>query len=75
MFGSIRTLCAATSQLNDFPVAGIHWGDCEFPVLVCLLMARGLTIIVVGTNESGAFRHAGLSAGEVGEIVPNEIYA
>lgn len=56
MFGSIRTLCAATSQLNDFPVAGIHWGD-------------------LGTNESGAFRHAGLSAGEVGEIVPNEIYA
>ncbi|KAH7064738.1 hypothetical protein B0J12DRAFT_9729 [Macrophomina phaseolina] len=56
MFGSIRTLCAATSQLNDFPLEGIQWGD-------------------LGTNENGVFRHAGLSAGDVGEIVPNEIYA
>lgn len=29
MFGSIRTLCAATSKLEDFPMEGIHWGDCE----------------------------------------------
>jgi hypothetical protein len=27
MFGSIRTLCAATTQLDDFPNMGIHWGD------------------------------------------------
>ncbi|KAF2137060.1 uncharacterized protein K452DRAFT_279060, partial [Aplosporella prunicola CBS 121167] len=27
MFGSIRTLCAATSELQDFPPEGIQWGD------------------------------------------------
>ncbi|KAF1998652.1 hypothetical protein P154DRAFT_438786 [Amniculicola lignicola CBS 123094] len=27
MFGSIRTLCAATSQLDDFPSSGVMWGD------------------------------------------------
>ncbi|KAF2681141.1 hypothetical protein K458DRAFT_444963 [Lentithecium fluviatile CBS 122367] len=27
MFGSIRTLCSATSQLDDFPENGIMWGD------------------------------------------------
>lgn len=27
MFGSIRTLCAATSSLDDFPAAGVQWGD------------------------------------------------
>ncbi|KAF2017754.1 hypothetical protein BU24DRAFT_478909 [Aaosphaeria arxii CBS 175.79] len=27
MFGSIRTLCAATTELNDFPSNGIMWGD------------------------------------------------
>ncbi|KAH8727410.1 hypothetical protein GQ44DRAFT_704344 [Phaeosphaeriaceae sp. PMI808] len=27
MFGSIRVLCAATTQLDDFPVTGIKWGD------------------------------------------------
>ncbi|KKY28334.1 hypothetical protein UCDDS831_g00304 [Diplodia seriata] len=56
MFGSIRTLCASTSNLSDFPTKGIHWGD-------------------LGTNETGPWRHAGLSEGEVGEIVPNELYA
>ncbi|GME40629.1 Nad-binding protein [Neofusicoccum parvum] len=56
MFGSIRTLCASTSELHDFPAEGIHWGD-------------------LGTNETGTYRHAGLSGGEIGEIVPNEIYA
>ncbi|KAL8795182.1 MAG: hypothetical protein Q9195_002337 [Heterodermia aff. obscurata] len=27
MFGSIRTCCAATTELEDFPKEGIHWGD------------------------------------------------
>lgn len=27
MFGSIRTLCSATTQLDDFPSNGIMWGD------------------------------------------------
>ncbi|KAF3002487.1 hypothetical protein E8E13_005808 [Curvularia kusanoi] len=27
MFGSIRVLCAATTQLDDFPSTGIQWGD------------------------------------------------
>ncbi|KAJ4292636.1 hypothetical protein N0V90_009299 [Kalmusia sp. IMI 367209] len=27
MFGSIRVLCAATTQLDDFPVTGVKWGD------------------------------------------------
>jgi hypothetical protein len=27
MFGSIRVLCAATTQLDDFPSNGIRWGD------------------------------------------------
>ena len=27
MFGSIRTICAATTQLDDFPTSGIQWGD------------------------------------------------
>ncbi|KAJ4988130.1 hypothetical protein SVAN01_06382 [Stagonosporopsis vannaccii] len=27
MFGSIRVLCAATTQLDDFPSNGIQWGD------------------------------------------------
>lgn len=27
MFGSIRTLCSATTQLDDFPSSGIQWGD------------------------------------------------
>ncbi|CAI6339628.1 unnamed protein product [Periconia digitata] len=27
MFGSIRVLCSATTQLDDFPVSGIKWGD------------------------------------------------
>ena len=27
MFGSIRTLCSATTQLDDFPSKGIMWGD------------------------------------------------
>lgn len=27
MFGSIRTLCSATTQLDDFPSIGIQWGD------------------------------------------------
>ncbi|OAL47208.1 hypothetical protein IQ07DRAFT_515918 [Pyrenochaeta sp. DS3sAY3a] len=27
MFGSIRTLCAATTQLDDFPSNGLQWGD------------------------------------------------
>ncbi|PVI06681.1 hypothetical protein DM02DRAFT_649430 [Periconia macrospinosa] len=27
MFGSIRVLCAATTQLDDFPADGIKWGD------------------------------------------------
>ncbi|KAF2662395.1 hypothetical protein K491DRAFT_585125 [Lophiostoma macrostomum CBS 122681] len=27
MFGSIRTLCAATTSLDDFPLDGVQWGD------------------------------------------------
>ncbi|KAH7391064.1 hypothetical protein DE146DRAFT_619075 [Phaeosphaeria sp. MPI-PUGE-AT-0046c] len=27
MFGSVRVLMAATSQLNDFPENGVQWGD------------------------------------------------
>ena len=27
MFGSVRVLCAATTCLDDFPVAGVQWGD------------------------------------------------
>lgn len=54
MFGSIRTLCAATTQLAAFPRTGIQWGD---------------------LGEGKQFRHAGLSADEVGKIVPNELYA
>jgi hypothetical protein len=54
MFGSIRVLMAATSQLDDFPENGLQWGD---------------------LGEGGKFRHAGLSAEEVGMIVPNELYA
>ncbi|KAF2731566.1 hypothetical protein EJ04DRAFT_442768 [Polyplosphaeria fusca] len=27
MFGSIRVLCAATTQLDDFPARGVKWGD------------------------------------------------
>ncbi|KAF3049556.1 hypothetical protein E8E11_004502 [Didymella keratinophila] len=27
MYGSIRVLCAATTQLDDFPPNGIQWGD------------------------------------------------
>lgn len=27
MFGSIRVLCAATTNLDDFPVEGVKWGD------------------------------------------------
>ncbi|PVH94683.1 hypothetical protein DM02DRAFT_692550 [Periconia macrospinosa] len=27
MYGSMRVLCAATTQLDDFPVTGIQWGD------------------------------------------------
>jgi hypothetical protein len=27
MFGSIRTLCAATTSLDDFPATGVQWGD------------------------------------------------
>lgn len=27
MYGSIRTLCAATTQLDDFPSNGVQWGD------------------------------------------------
>lgn len=27
MFGSIRVLCAATTQLDDFPSTGVKWGD------------------------------------------------
>lgn len=54
MFGSIRTLCAATTQLDDFPSNGLQWGD---------------------LGEGKQFRHAGLSAEQVGKIVPNELYA
>lgn len=27
MFGSMRVLCASTTQLDDFPSNGIRWGD------------------------------------------------
>lgn len=27
MYGSIRVLCAATTELGDFPSNGIQWGD------------------------------------------------
>ena len=54
MFGSIRVLCAATTQLDDFPSHGIKWGD---------------------LGEGKRFRHAGLSAEEVMDIMPNELYA
>jgi hypothetical protein len=27
MFGSIRTLCASTTSLDDFPAMGVQWGD------------------------------------------------
>lgn len=30
MFGSIRAVCSAVSELTDFPVGGIMWGDCKF---------------------------------------------
>ncbi|KAF2182554.1 hypothetical protein K469DRAFT_586165 [Zopfia rhizophila CBS 207.26] len=56
MFGSIRTLCAATSQLDDFPCEGVQWGD-------------------LGMPAGRQFRHAGLSAENVGKIVPHELYA
>lgn len=29
MFGSVRTLCAATSELDTFHREGIQWGDCK----------------------------------------------
>lgn len=54
MFGSIRVLMAATTQLDDFPENGIQWGD---------------------LGQTGAYRHAGLSGGDVDKIVPNELYA
>lgn len=54
MFGSIRTLCSATTELDDFPEDGIMWGD-------------------LGMGK--VYRHAGLSAEEVGGIVPYELYA
>ena len=54
MFGSIRVLCAATSQLDDFPSNGVQWGD---------------------LGMGGRFRHAGISAKEVQQIVPYELYA
>ena len=27
MYGSMRTCCAATSELKEFPSEGIQWGD------------------------------------------------
>jgi len=56
MFGSMRVLCAATTQLDDFPAEGIKWGD------------------ITGSDDT-VFRHAGLSARKVADIVPNELYA
>ncbi|KAF2450731.1 hypothetical protein P171DRAFT_348954 [Karstenula rhodostoma CBS 690.94] len=54
MLGSIRVLCASTSQLDDFPITGVKWGD-------------------LGMGKQ--YRHAGLSAGEVQQMIPNELYA
>ena len=39
MYGSVRACCAATTQLDDFPVEGIQWGDCESCVFLCTFCA------------------------------------
>ncbi|KAL1383772.1 hypothetical protein HDK64DRAFT_341102 [Phyllosticta capitalensis] len=60
MFGSIRAVCSAVSELTDFPVGGIMWGD---------LTGKP------PADMKGAWRHAGLSAGPVDTVIPNELYA
>ena len=68
MYGSIRTCCAAASELNGFTKEGIKWGDrtylCHFPKL--------LLTTIVGMGRK--FRHAGFSSDEVGKVVPAELY-
>ncbi|KAK8181266.1 hypothetical protein BC567DRAFT_284561 [Phyllosticta citribraziliensis] len=60
MFGSMRAVCSAVSELADFPVEGIMWGD----------LTR-----TPPSEMKGAWRHAGLSAGHVDTVIPNELYA
>ncbi|KAK7522965.1 uncharacterized protein IWZ02DRAFT_490369 [Phyllosticta citriasiana] len=60
MFGSMRAVCSAASELNDFPREGIMWGD---------LTGKPPDEI------KGAWRHAGLSSGPVDTVIPNELYA
>ena len=78
MFGSIRTCCAASTELEDFPEEGIQWGDREYIPLHsrASTASHSFTLhtdpFIVG--EGDKFRHAGFSASKVGPIVPGELY-
>lgn len=76
MFGSIRTLCAATSNLHEFPAEGIHWGDYKFsrPSYMHNSADSDFSKVTKEVSAKG-WLHAGLSAGAVGNITPNELYA
>lgn len=43
MYGSIRTLCSATAQLDDFPAEGIQWGG----------LGEGLNFLHAGLSADG----------------------
>lgn len=63
MFGSIRTLCAATTQLDDFPNVGIKWGD----------LGEGKQFRHAGLSAEEVLKivphelYAGMGSGEEGE--------
>lgn len=72
MYGSIRACCAATSELDMFPRAGIQWGDRKL-LYIFHFRESFADQHIVGTGEK--FRHAGFSSSKVEQIVPGELYA
>ncbi len=69
MYGSIRTLCASSTELTDFGLHGILWGDRMYSPR---LWEQVLKFAVVGMGET--FRHAGFSNDEPQSIIPGELY-
>ena len=77
MYGSMRACCSATTELDSFGREGIMWGDRKsLPGLDTCYLCSALTFHLVTAPDlhDARFRHAGLSSGIVGRIVPAELY-
>ena len=70
MFGSIRTLCAATTSLDDFPTTGVQWSD--------LGMNRNFRHAGLSAEMAGKIvpneLYAGLDSEDEGEEEPGVVH-